>query len=54
MYCAYYIECLLDITRQVLGESMERDNRAVVLNRIREITLEAFQRANQEEVLLLQ
>ncbi|CAD8126449.1 unnamed protein product [Paramecium sonneborni] len=47
-------QCLLDITKQVLGEQIDRENRGAVLNRIKEITLETFQKHYSEEILLLQ
>ncbi|CAD8211478.1 unnamed protein product [Paramecium octaurelia] len=47
-------QCLVDITKQILGEQMDRENRVAVLNRIKEITLETFQRHYSEEILLLQ
>ncbi|CAD8114985.1 unnamed protein product [Paramecium primaurelia] len=47
-------QCLIDITKQVLGEQMDRENRVAILNRIKEITLETFQRHYSEEILILQ
>ncbi|CAD8127503.1 unnamed protein product [Paramecium sonneborni] len=47
-------QCLLDITKQVLREQIDRENRGAVLNRIKEITLETFQRHYSDEIHLLQ
>ncbi|CAK92249.1 unnamed protein product (macronuclear) [Paramecium tetraurelia] len=47
-------KCIIDITKKAFGEQIEIENRGAFLNRIKEITLEAFQLNYGEEIFLLQ